>query len=339
MRYKAKNIQSAVVAIASAATCIVLASTSAAIPASAASGGQEKFCSHAGSTPALATDSTTVRTAVGLSPPPTIPAAAWVIADADTGAVLAEKNMRTRLKPASTFKVLTLLTLLSSGKPLDGVYTATADDDAVEGSSAELAAGGVYTVEDLVHGLVLVSGNDAAHAIANYGGGQAVFAQQMNRQASFVNASDTSAVNPSGLDDPGQCTTVRDMAQFFRAGLKNRKFKEIFSQKEYLLPSGGRNVDGKADETYLIVSQNRLLMHDYPGILGGKTGFTDEAGRTFVAAAERDGRTLILAMFGFSSDTEETATALFDWGFANRTPTANGETLPSLYWSPLLKLF
>ena len=237
--------------------------------------------------------------------------------------MLAEKNIA-RLKPASTFKVLTLLTLLSSGNHLTGftlsprmmmrwkVISGTCRRRCLRWRISYTAFFGV--------------GNDAARAmIANYGGGQAVFAQQMNRQASFVNASDTSAVNPSGLDDPGQCTTVRDMAQFFRAGLKKSEVQRNFFPERVSSSLWGRNVDGKADETYLIVSQNRLLMHNFIRDSWRKTGFTDGRGELLSPQRKGTGALSSLRCSVSPPTREETATALFDWGFANRTPRQTGK--------------
>ncbi len=313
---------------------VVHADTAATPPSSAA-----PDCDSNGNLAPVVDNDANVRLAAGMSPPPEVRAAGYVVADADSGRILLEKNLHTPLKPASTLKVLTLLTALSTFSDMDADYVATVEDDNVEGSSTELVPGGTYTIQDLAYGLVLVSGNDAAHALAQAGGGDTVFAGKMNTVARNVNARDTFVVNSSGLDDIGQCVSVHDMAQFWRAGLRNEMFRKIFGAKTYMFPTAGRGATGNTENFSEMISQNKLFTHDYPGVIGGKTGFTDLAGRTYVVAAKRDGRTLVVVIYGFASDTEETATGLLDWGFANANSGYSTGVLPPPYASPFFRFF
>ncbi|HVQ17515.1 MAG TPA: serine hydrolase, partial [Actinomycetes bacterium] len=151
--------------------------------------------------------------------PPSVAAKAWLIADADTGEVLAAKNAHLPLRPASTLKTLTAVTLLPK---LDKqqVYKVKWADAAVEGSAVGIVPGATYTVDDLFYGMLLPSGNDAAHALANAAGGIRKTVNMMKAEATHLNALDTTVRNPSGLDAPHQFTSAYDLALFARAGLQ-----------------------------------------------------------------------------------------------------------------------
>lgn len=257
---------------------------------------------------------------------PEIPAVGWLVADADSGEILASRGADSRRPPASTLKVLTSVSLLPHLIPTS-TYRATRVDEEADGSHAGIVAGGTYRVVDLTHGLLLPSGNDAAMAIAHAYGGVKPAVAQMNREAKRLGAVHTHAVNPSGLDAPGQLSTPRDLATLFRAAMTLPLFRQTVALKSARFPAGPTG-KGKKRESFDIWSQDRLLLHGYPGIIGGKSGYTTNAGRTFVGAASRHGHTLIYSLMGVESDTETAARELLDWGFANHNHVYPVGTLP-----------
>ncbi|MCE9517093.1 MAG: serine hydrolase, partial [Mycobacterium sp.] len=210
------------------------------------------------------------------------PAQGWIVADIDTGTVLAGREMYGARPPASTIKVLLALTALDELN-LDSTVVASPAAANTECNCAGLVAGRTYTVRQLLEAALLVSGNDAAHALADMLGGYDIAVDKMNAKAFAVGASDTHATSPSGLDGPGGAgwTTPRDLAVIFRAAMANPVFAQITAQPTAVFPAEtGERV---------LVNQDELLIR-YPGAIGGKTGFTDAARKTFVGAAQRDGR-------------------------------------------------
>lgn len=249
----------------------------------------------------------------GAAPAPDGPAEAWLVADIDSGEVLAARNEFGRYAPASTIKVLLALTALDD-LPLDATVVANDADTLVECNCAGVAPGVTYTTRQLLEALLLVSGNDAANTLATMLGGRDAAIAKMNAKAVSVGATGTTAGSPSGLDGPGidVWTTPHDLAAIFRAALAHPVFAEITAQPTALFPSktGDR----------VLVNQDEMLAR-YPGMLGGKTGFTDLARKTFVGAAQRDGRRLVVVlMHGLIHEGGPTywdqASALLDWGFA-----------------------
>lgn len=252
----------------------------------------------------------------GATPLPAVVAQSWLVADATTGQVLAAKAPHLRLRPASTLKTLTALTLLPRLDPAT-VHTATDADVRVEGSKAGLVPGGTYTVDQLFTGLFLPSGNDAATALANAAGGVPATVAAMNEQARLLHAQDTTAVNPTGLDADGQLTSAYDLALIARAGLQRSDFRTYAAMKRAAFPGRMPAKAGAARPTFEIQNQNRLLTHGYPGTVGVKTGYTTKAGRTFVGAAERNGHLVVVTLLRIGQPTEDAARALLTWGFAN----------------------
>jgi serine-type D-Ala-D-Ala carboxypeptidase (penicillin-binding protein 5/6) len=254
------------------------------------------------------------------SPPlPTMVAAtSWLVADLDSGAVLGACGAHRYAAPASVQKLLLVATALPKLKPTD-VTTITAEDLNFEpGSSAVgLMRGGTYTVEDLFLGLMLNSGNDAANTLARLAGGDRGVPgglAEMNAEARRLGAWDTHAETPSGLDGPGQVTSVYDLALIFRACFGHENFRRYIKTETARMPAQ----PPKDPDGFAIQNDNRLL-YEYPGALGGKTGFTDIARHTFVGAAERNGRRLVVAVLGAEIRPlrawQQTA-SLLDWGFA-----------------------
>lgn len=249
----------------------------------------------------------------GSVPIPEGPAQAWLIADMDSGAVLAARDEFGQYAPASTIKVLLALTVLDE-LPLDATVVANEADTKVECNCAGVTPGMVYTTRQLLEALLLVSGNDAANTLATMLGGHDVAVTKMNAKAALLGAYGTNAGSPSGLDGPGiaMWSSPHDLAVIFRAAMANPVFAQITRQPTAVFPT-------KTGDKVL-VNQDELLKR-YPGTIGGKTGFTDIARKTFVGAAERNGRRLVVAlMFGMDKPGQPTywdqAAALFDWGFA-----------------------
>jgi serine-type D-Ala-D-Ala carboxypeptidase (penicillin-binding protein 5/6) len=244
---------------------------------------------------------------------PAGPAQGWIVADMDSGQVLAGRDTDVRHPPASTIKVLLSLAALDELN-LDSTIVANVADTQVECSCVGIKPGRTYTARELLDAVLLVSGNDAANTLADMLGGFDTAVAKMNAKAVALGAPDTHAATPSGLDGPGGTgwTTPRDLAIIFRAALANPAFAQITAKPSATFP--GDNADRP------IVNENELLQR-YPGTLGGKTGFTNAARKTFVAAAQRDGRRLVVAMmYGLVVQGGPTywdqAASLLDWGFA-----------------------
>jgi D-alanyl-D-alanine carboxypeptidase (penicillin-binding protein 5/6) len=266
--------------------------------------------------PLLSGTGVIVRALPTATPLPKIDADTWLLADLTTGEVLAAKNPHAPVRPASTLKTLTSVTLMPALNR-NAVHTATDRDVRVDGSHVGIVSGATYTVWDLWHGLLLPSGNDAATALANQYGGVSKTVGAMQLMAQQLQAYDTHVVNPSGLDADGQVSSAYDMALIAAAALQIPDFRTVTTTKSYDFP-GFMPKAGQARKTFKTFTENRLLRHNYQGIAGGKTGFTSLAHRTFWGAAQRNGHLLIVTLFQIHEPTEKAATSLLNWGFANR---------------------
>lgn len=249
---------------------------------------------------------------VGTVPIPAGPAEAWIVADMDTGQVLAGHNETTRYAPASTIKTLLAQVVLDE-LPLETTIVADAADTEVECNCAGVAPGHTYTARQLLEALLLVSGNDAANTLARMLGGIGPAVAKMNAKAASLGAHNTNVVTPSGLDAPGMpfWTTPHDLAVIFRGAMADPVFAQITVMPSTVFPTKSGDA--------VLVNQDELL-HRYPGAIGGKTGFTDLARKTFVGAAQRDGRRLVVVlMHGLVKEGGPTywdqAAGLLDWGF------------------------
>jgi serine-type D-Ala-D-Ala carboxypeptidase (penicillin-binding protein 5/6) len=230
----------------------------------------------------------------------------WLVADLDSGVVLGALNAHEALPPASTIKLLTALVTLPAVDP-ELSYVATDADARIRGSRVGLVPDETYSWEDLAHGLLLGSGNDAAHALAELAGGQQATIDLMNVEAARLGAVRTRAVTPHGLDEPGQVSTAYDLALIARAVLADETVAALVRTRTYEFPG----LDGT---TFQIQNQNRLLGR-YDGTIGLKTGYTNESGHSLVAAAERDGVRLVATVLGADGRAEPVAEALLDWAF------------------------
>lgn len=261
--------------------------------------------------------------------PPPITATSWLVADLDTGEVLAAQNARLPLAPASTLKLLTLLAL-APGLDRDAEYTGTHEAAAVEGSKVGVVPGSVYTVDDLVHGLMLASGNDAAGALAELSGGMTAAAARMTGAARDLGADDTRAANASGLDAPGQVSTAYDLALIGRAVLADPELAAVVQTRTYDFPGAGTTW-GPERPRFQIANHNRLLT-TYQGALGLKNGYTDAARGSFVGAVERDGRRYVVTLMAAEGKTWQLARSLLDWALATGT---SAQAVGSLAPEPL----
>ncbi len=292
-----------ILATASAAAAAAVAAAlvaSAAVPASAADG--EPIGG-----PLLTGAGVIVQS--GAAPLPDIVAETWLLADATDGTVLAAKGPHILRPPASTLKTLTALTLLPRLQPT-AIVVGSDRAATTGGAHVGIAPGQRYTVQDLFYGLMLPSGNDAAIALSEANGGVRRTVREMNAVARALQANDTVAKTPNGLHRPGQVSSAYDLALIARAGLARPDFARIVRTKTYEFPSKGGG-------THTIVNQNRLLMGGYRGTVGVKTGFTTEAGRTFVGAATRKGHTLIFVGMGITEHSAAAAAKALTWGFKN----------------------
>lgn len=238
---------------------------------------------------------------------PRVEAAAAVLMDLDTGQVLYAKNRAAPFYPASVAKILTALVVLERLR-LDEVVTVSPGAANVEGSKMYLRAGERITVENLLYGLMLASGNDAARALAEHtAGSEAAFAVLMNARARAAGATRSRFVNASGLPHPDQVTTAEDLARITRAALENPVFSKIVATRQKEI----QWVDGRRWTAY-----NHNYALGSGGIDGVKNGYTIAARHTYVASATREGWRLIAVVLRTSKQGKfRDARALLDHGF------------------------
>lgn len=248
----------------------------------------------------------------GVPQPPALKDVSWVLADLDTGEVLAAKAAHARLLPASTLKTLTALTLIPR-VPATTTVVATQDDANADGTRVGIVPGLPYSAHQLFQALLMSSGNDAAYALARAAGGRDKVLGEMNVRAAYLGAHDTVAKDPSGLDVPGQTSSAYDLALIGRAALQLEDFRSYVTTKRVPFP-GKVDPRTKKRGSYVINNHNRLL-YNYPGTIGVKNGYTTAAKRTFISAVHRGGRTYLLSeMYGLDPSWH-TQAAMFDWAF------------------------
>jgi D-alanyl-D-alanine carboxypeptidase (penicillin-binding protein 5/6) len=244
----------------------------------------------------------------GISAPPSTSALSYLIADFETGEVLAAKNPHKKLPPASTLKTLTALTLLPRIN-MNKSYKASWREPGTIGNKVGLWKNRKYKVKDIWYGFMLDSGNDAGVALATMSGGIEKTSELMLAKAQSIKAYDTVPKSPHGLDTPGQVSSAYDLALIARAAMKNKTFRRIVATKTYIFPhSGPKNVDRK------IRNLNKLIF-TYPGVIGVKTGYTTKGRNTYIGIAERDGQTVIITFMHLRYGRDALAKKLFDWGF------------------------
>jgi D-alanyl-D-alanine carboxypeptidase (penicillin-binding protein 5/6) len=247
----------------------------------------------------------------GVPAPPALRNVSWLLADLDTGEVIAAKAAHARLLPASTLKTLTALTLIPRVDARRS-YTATAADANADGTRVGLLPGQSYTGSQLFSALLMASGNDAAYALARAGGGLPATLSAMNEQARFLGAHDTVAKDPSGLDAPGQSSSAYDLALIGRAAMQLPEFQAYVTTRQIAFP--GRPGKGGKRSTYVVSNHNRLL-YNYEGTIGIKNGYTSAAKRTFISAVSRGGKRYILTEMHGLDPSWRAQAAMYDWAF------------------------
>lgn len=221
----------------------------------------------------------------------------------EDGSCIYEKNADEKKLIASTTKLMTAIVCIENSS-LDDKVRIKSEHCAVEGSSMYLEAGEVYTVKELLLGLLLASGNDAALALADHvAGGNEDFAELMNQKAKEIGMRNSSFSNPHGLDQRGHFSTARDMAALMFYCMENKDFRGLVSCKTACIKG----------ENY--TNHNKLLT-SYSGCVGGKTGFTSAAGRCLVSCCERNGIRLVCVTLCDPDDWRD-HTALYDYAFTN----------------------
>lgn len=249
--------------------------------------------------------------------PPIITAHAGFLFDADTGLVLYAKNADEELPQASCTKIMTALIAIER-LPLDQVITVGADAHALvnpDSSYMGLDVGEKLTLRDLLYGLVLPSGNDAAIAIADgVAGSEPAFVALMNNRAQELGLTHTHFENPHGLDTPGHYTSAHDLAILAAVALRNPIFRQIVSTRRYTIPATSDH------KSYHLISGDDLLpgaLSPYPGAIGVKPGYTGPAGFCMAFAASRHGHLIVGAVLRDPSWRVRIVDmrALLDWGF------------------------
>ncbi|MFG3584758.1 D-alanyl-D-alanine carboxypeptidase family protein [Streptomyces sp. NPDC047990] len=250
--------------------------------------------------------------------PKRLTARSWLVADHDSGEVLASFDAHRPLAPASTLKMLFADTVLKKFERTERHRVTDADLAGIPAGSSLVGVkpGITYTVEQLWLGVFLRSGNDAVHVLSHMNGGVPETVAQMQAKAEDLQALDTHVVSPDGFDHRGQVSSAYDLTLFARHGLADADFRAYCSTRTADFPAGGK-------KTFQIQNTDRLLtgawgVPTYDGLIGVKNGYTSHAGNTFTGAATRGGRTLLVTVMhpksGGSGVYEETA-ALLDWGF------------------------
>lgn len=211
-------------------------------------------------------------------------AAAWMVSDIDSGEIIAMKDPNGRYRPASIIKALLALVVIEE-LDLHQKVDVSEESAQIDGSAVGIGPGGKYTVEQLLQGLLMASGNDAAHALAQELGGDEVTLRKVNDKAAEIGTNSTYAASYSGLDAPGMSTSAEDISRIYHAAFHNPTFARIVDTESVDFPGWGDY------EGYQLGNDNGLFLNDPDGI-GGKTGFTDDAHHTFVGALDRHGRRL-----------------------------------------------
>ena len=239
---------------------------------------------------------------------PEVSASACVLIESKTGEILFEKNAFEKRSMASTTKIMTTLLTIESGD-LDTEFVVDTDAIHVEGSSMGLVENDIVTKRALCYGMLLPSGNDAANASAvAVAGSIPEFAKLMNARAEEIGMTRTCFVTPSGLEGEGHGSSAYDMALLTRTAMQNEIFRGICCQSE------ARVNFGNPPYARTLYNSNKLLKM-YDGVIGVKTGFTDEAGRCLVSACERDGIELICVTLNDRNDWNDHM-SLYDYGFS-----------------------
>jgi len=239
---------------------------------------------------------------------PAIPAAAYIVANANSGAVLAAKDAHGKFPPASTLKVLTAITMLPRLRP-HATLVASKLAASMVPNIIGLVPGHRYKVDDLFRALLMISANDAAVSLVQASGSFSTGMALLNAEAHHLQAYDVVAKQPNGLPAAGQVASAYDLALIGRAALRMPDFLRYDQTRKAVFKRTRFGV-------VHMVNENSLLTH-YRGAIGGKTGWTMDAGATYIGLARRNGITLIVTILHAKPLTEiESAERLLNWGFA-----------------------
>jgi D-alanyl-D-alanine carboxypeptidase (penicillin-binding protein 5/6) len=252
--------------------------------------------------------------APALPAPSQLPADSWLVANLTTGEVLAAKAPHAKFLPASTLKMLTAETLIPRLDP-NAMWRVSYHDEIVDGTKAGLTVGKLYKISMLFQCMLEMSANDAAEALAEAYGGVKAALHAMNAEAKVLQAYDTRAKTPSGLDGPGETTSAYDLALIAQAAFKIPAFRHYITQASTEVPA-------KHGQHFQIQSHNDLLT-TYRGDIGGKNGYTVAAQATYVGAARRHGQTIVVSLMHAYPNWAPMARALLNWGFK-----ATGQVAP-----------
>jgi len=242
-----------------------------------------------------------------------------ILVDIPSSYPLFEQNADQKVPIASTTKIATALVVLENyGDKLNDVVTITYPMINVAGSDIQLKTGEKITVQSLLKGLLIMSGNDTAYSLAAHFGGKESFVKEMNEKAKKIGLENTFFKDPAGLDDEGY-STAHDLAILGAYAMRNEKFREIVKTSETTINS----IDGQI--THDLKTSNRLIKTDesyyYPYAIGVKTGYTYEAGHCLVSVATKDGHTILGVILGTYEDSifasARESRKLLDWGFTN----------------------
>ena len=244
---------------------------------------------------------------------------AVLLIDADSGYEMFAKNKDERVEPASTTKIMTCILALESAS-MDTKVTVSEKAADARGSSLDLEEDEIVEMGDLLHGMMMVSGNDAAIAVAEaISGDISKFADLMNAKAQALGMTNTHFVNPHGMHDEEHYTTAGDMAKLMQYAVKNPAFMDIIDRDSYTMPQSNKQSSKSKGNTNLLMRSDEDEY--YPYATGGKTGSTEQAGGCLVASASKDNMNLICLIFGDESSKGakrwSTAKTLFDFGFNN----------------------
>ena len=252
--------------------------------------------------------------APGTPPPPVPKAVSWLVADLRTRQIIAARRVHTRLAPASTMKIFTALALAPRLDPAT-LYNASAATETVDGTKVGLVTGSRYTVDQLLHGLIMSSGNDCAIALGELAGGQAKAIALMQAEARSLGAFDTTVATTTGLDAAGQSSSAYDLALAGSAALQNHQLATIMKARQFNFPAAGKGL-GKGRKHYSIQTHNKLI-YNTPGATGVKNGYTVAARGSFVGSATRNGRSYIAVVLRTEGSSWHATDDLLEWAFAS----------------------
>lgn len=252
---------------------------------------------------------------------PDIDAKSIYLLDADSSTPLYSLNENEILPIASTTKIMTALVVLENYKDrMNDEVVITSKMTNVAGTDIELRNGEIMTVENLLNGLLIMSGNDTAFALANHFGGKEYFVQEMNKKAKIIGLNNTEYLDPAGLDDDGH-STAKELAIIASYAMKNSKFSEIVKTPAKTIYSTNGRI------AHELKNSNRMMREEeqyfYPYAIGIKTGFTTPAGHVLVGAASKDSHTIISVVLNTDENTlvasAKESRKLLDWGFNSYT--------------------